>query len=93
MLDLDEILEKTLDIKLNGKVIHVIQPSIATIKKLDKVGTDIDKLSEVITEVINNNKDNIEITQSELEKIPAGGFVAISQFIIKSVSDLANNPN
>ena len=70
--------------------------SIGDVEALTGVKAHILRYWETIVPGIAPQKDfggRRLYSQSELEKIPAGGFVAISQFIIKSVSDLANNPN
>lgn len=93
MLDLDAILETTIDVKLEGKVIHVLPPSLKTMKGFLGAKDDDEKVIELLTVILNKNKENMEFSKDYLEELPQNVLVALIKYIAEEVKGISENPN
>lgn len=96
MLDLDRILEETIDIKIKGQVIKVNQPNVKMVKKISNIGKvkDIDPIEaqiDLICEILNNNKDGLEVSKLMIEDLPQKALVMIMNEIGKNLNNLEKN--
>ncbi|KMT21597.1 hypothetical protein [Clostridium cylindrosporum] len=95
MINLDVLMEKTIDFTLKGKLIRVQQPTLKMIKKFAAIekDADIDKQIEVITEILNNNSSNIKLEKSDIEELNQPALMAILEAITNNIKEADNNPN
>lgn len=99
MINLDEIMEQGVQLKLNGKEVTVKQLTIKQAKKIDKLQSEMDETNayekkyEITLALINNNKENIKFTEKDIENIPVKLQVQIHNEVNKYMYKLANDPN
>ncbi|WP_404988169.1 hypothetical protein [Clostridium culturomicium] len=99
MLDLDKYLKQGIEIKLNGEVIEVLQPTARMTKEISKLEKEIteenylDIKSKIAHLVLNNNNLCKEFTINEVDNIP----YKLQDLIIKEVTSMVykadNDPN
>jgi hypothetical protein len=100
MVNIDEILNQGIELKLFGNVIHVSQPTYKMTRKMGTVSVDtdnqfdtIDKQLEVLAEILSNNTEKIKVTKSQLEGLPMGAITTIINAISGVITELENHPN
>ncbi|WP_195264091.1 hypothetical protein [Clostridium sp. 1001275B_160808_H3] len=99
MLDLDKYLKQSVEVKLNGEVIEILQPTAKMTKEigiLEKSMTEENYLEikcKITHLVLNNNNSDKEFTSSDVDNIP----YKIQDLIIKEVTSMVyeaqNDPN
>lgn len=100
MINLDNVMNQTIDFMLKGELIKVQQPSTKLVKKFTqfegselKPNETFDKQVELITEIMNNNTSARKFTQSEIEALPQKVLSIIIKEITNSISAVENDPN
>lgn len=103
MVNLDIILDETIDFTLNGETIKVRQPSVSVIKKVNKFQvevagkSDIDLIfntqTEVITEILNNNTSGKKFTVKQVEALPQKVQNVIIETVLNDIIKADNDPN
>lgn len=99
MLNLDEYIDNDIEMQLFGKVIHVKEPSVRMIEKIEKIEVDLNKDNETEKRVevallmINYNKENITFEREEMKVVPYEGIVEIINVVgrMKLKADLDPN--
>lgn len=99
MIDLDKYLKQSVEIKLNNKVIEVLQPTAKMTKEigqLEKSMTEenyLETKSKIAHIVLNNNSSNVDFTLEDVDNIP----YKLQDLIIKEVTGMIykadNDPN
>lgn len=99
MLDLDKYLKQSVEIKLNGEVIEVLQPTAKMTKEIGRLEENITEenylniKSKVAHIILNNNNSKKEFTLDDIDNIP----YKLQDLIIKEVTDMVyeaeNDPN
>lgn len=99
MLDLDKYLKQSVEIKLNGDVIEVLQPTAHMTKEINKMEKGIteenylDIKSKVMLILLNNNDSNKKFTIEEVDKIPYKVQDLITKEITSMVYRADKDPN
>lgn len=101
MINLNEYINKTLEIKLGDDLLHVKMPSVATmgqIAVLEKgIGEDISKDYEIkqksVYLMLNDNIEGKEIPMSIIEQIPFNGVMNLFVTISTMRVELETDPN
>lgn len=74
MLDLDKYINNNVEMKIGGDVLHVIQPSVEMIDKIDTIEKDMteenirEKRIEVVCMMLNHNMEGAKIKKESLYK-------------------------
>lgn len=72
MLDLDKYLDNSVEMQIGGEVLHVLQPTIGMVDKIDRIedgmnGKNVrEKRVEVVLLMLNHNKEKREFCKEEL---------------------------
>ena len=98
MLDLDAIIDQTIQIKIKGKLIHVNQPSAKLVKKMTSMqGLSeeelMDKQIEIVADILNNNTSAANFTLEEVSEFPQVALTAILNGITGNINSINKNPN
>lgn len=99
MIDLDLLMEKTIDFKIGGKVYRCPEPSPASYVKFFK---DVQKGTEeeqnelgtlYVYELLKSNVDGYTIEKETVEQFPARVLHAIMTAIGNTFNEVQQNPN
>lgn len=99
MIDIDYLLDKTIDIKFKGKVYKIKQPTAKTTKKIARLEAGIDKKNyldvrtEITKLVLDNNTEGKIFTSDEIDEIPVTIQNKIQEEIANLVKSLDESPN
>lgn len=97
--DLDILMDKTIDFKLNGDLIKVNQLSYKMVRKLDAINKieneeeKLDKQMLFIVEILNNNTSCKKFKNTDIEKLPFPVITKILEDVAKSIYGIESNPN
>lgn len=99
MLNLDNYLKQSMDIKINGEVVEVLQPTARLTKEISFLERNIteknylETRSKIALLVLNNNSNNKKFTIEEVDEIP----FKLQEILIKEVTSFKykadNDPN
>lgn len=90
MLDLDKYLNITMEIKLNGNVLNIKQPSARTTKEIGKLESGmteencLDVKGKITQLILNNNEEGMKFTKEDIEEIP----FKIQDVIVRKVAEM-----
>lgn len=97
MLDLDQYINNSMKIKLQGKVYDILEPTIGMNMELSRIEADLDesniheKRLESAKLLMDNNKQGKKFTEAELKQIPFEGLTLalaeIALFRLKADAD------
>ncbi|MEG1256901.1 hypothetical protein [Clostridium sp.] len=99
MLDLDKYLNQSIEIKINGEVIGVFQPSARMTKEIAELENSIteenylDIKSKVIHKLLNNNASGKTFTIEEVDNIPFKLQDLITKEVTSMVYKADKDPN
>lgn len=100
MLDLDAIISKSYQIKINGDLINVNQPSVKMVREFNSSmmndSEDIDIFAiqtDFALKLLNNNTSAKRFTKADIEKLPAEALGAIINVVANGVEEAEKNPN
>ena len=99
MLDLDAIIDSTFQIKIEGLVIEVKEPSHSMYNKILNISQAEDtqeiyaRQLEVAHELINNNVSGYKIGKEKLSKMPQRVIAKIVNYIFAETTKKINDPN
>ena len=99
MLDLDKYLKQSVEIKLNGEVIEILQPTAKMTKEIGKLEKDITEenylevKSKVALMLLNNNSSNKKFTIEEVDQIPYKLQDLVIHEITNMIYEAENDPN
>lgn len=99
MINLDKYLNQSIDMKFNGEVISVLQPSAGMTKEISKMENEIneenylDIKSKVVHKLLNNNASSKKFTLEEVDKIPFKLQDLITKEVTSMVYKADKDPN
>ncbi len=99
MLDLDKYLKQSVEVKINGEVIEILQPSARMTKEIGKLEKDIteenylDIKSKVTHKLLNNNDSGKKFTIEEVDNIPFKLQDLITKEVTSMVYKADKDPN
>lgn len=99
MLDLDKLMNEGIEVKILGKQVTVLQPTIRDSKTIDKLLSEMneknayEKRISITKVILNNNAEGIKFSDEDINKIPVKLQTALHIEINKFVYDLTNSPN
>lgn len=99
MINIDEYLNIGVEVKINGEVIEVLQPTAKMTKEINKLEKEIneenylDIKSKVALLILNNNKQKKELKIKDIDEIPYKLLDLIIQEVTKLVYKADNDPN
>lgn len=100
MLDLDAIINKSYQIKVNGDLINVNQPSVKMVREFNSSmmtdSEDIDIFAvqtDFALKLLNNNTSAKRFSKADIEKLPAEALGAIINVVANGVEEAEKNPN
>lgn len=93
MIDLDLILNKTIDFKINGEVLNVKQPSVKVINQFTKMSGDILEQAKIVKDILNNNTNGKTYSDKDINDMPELLIVAIIKEISNYLGDMVNEKN
>jgi len=99
MLDLDKLINEGIEVKVLGKVVTILQPTIGDSKAIDKLQGEMtqdnayEKRAAITKVILNNNSEGIKFTDSDINKIPVKLQTVLHMEINKFTYDLVNSPN
>ena len=100
MLDLDAIINKSYQIKINGDMINVNQPSVKMVREFNSSmmadSEDIDIFAvqtDFALKLLNNNTSAKRFSKADIEKLPAEALGAIINVVANGVEEAEKNPN
>lgn len=90
MINLDEYLNQSVDIKINGEVVEVLQPTAKMTKEISKLEGEmteenyLDTKSKITLKILNNNSSGKKFTVNEIDQIP----FKLQDLIIKRITSM-----
>ena len=99
MLDLDKLINEGVEVKILGKTVTLLQPTINDSKTIDKLQSEMtqdnayEKRAAITKVILNNNVEDAKFTDKDIEKIPVKLQTVLHMEINKFMYDLANSPN
>lgn len=100
MLDLDAIINKSYQVKINGDLINVNQPSVKMVREFNSSmmtdSEDIDIFAvqtDFALKLLNNNTSAKRFSKADIEKLPAEALGAIINVVANGVEEAEKNPN
>lgn len=83
MLDLDQYINNSMKIKLNGKEYDILEPTIGMNMELSRIEADLDennmheKRIEAAMMLMNHNRQGKKFSVDELKKVPFEGLTRV----------------
>ena len=99
MLDISEYLERTAEIKLPGMTLHVYESThsmyIDALKAEENTDVNdfIDSQLKTVVAMLNRNKEEIKVKESEIGNLPRSFVVAVYRSMMELCSKSLNDPN
>ena len=99
MIDLSKYLNRTLEVRLKDKTIHVYDPSLEMVKEyFEKESTEplsafVDTQKTLVMQMINRNKEKITVKPEEVEKFPRSFVLEICRSLMVNADSALSDPN
>lgn len=99
MLDLDKYINNSIELKVHGETVHVKQPTVAMIEKLDTIqkSSNKDNMTEKRIEAailfINNNEENKVFTEKDLKEWTLEAIAKVIAELSVLRYEAENDPN
>lgn len=99
MLDLDKYLKQSVEVKIYGQVIEILQPSARMTKEIGQLEKDIteenylDIKSKVTHMLLNNNASGNKFTIEEIDSMPFKLQDLITKEVTSMIYEADNDPN
>ncbi|ARV03961.1 hypothetical protein [Enterococcus faecalis] len=94
MIDLQALMEETIDFKwIDGKELHVRQPSTRFVNKVDRTENTLENAQELVLEFIQNNKEKRIFTKEEISELNRAQLTAILMAVLGFAQKVENDPN
>lgn len=101
MINLNDYINKTVEVQLGEELLHVKMPSFNQMSKIAALEATIGKSEAKLYEskpkialiLINNNVQNIDIAQENIDLIPLKGLQAIIAAVMNAKIEVENDPN
>ena len=97
MLDVNQYMDRTLEIKLSNRTLHVYEPThnmyleALQHEETDKTTDFIAYQGKLVLDMLNRNKENIKLNEKEFKELPRGFVTDIYKTLmvlcVKAVSD------
>lgn len=95
MIDLNELLNRTIDIKIKDKTIKVKDITVKQFEsmlEIEKKGSVKDQ-AILIAEILSNNTECIKFTANQVEEMSRPAVVYLWQLFVTKSLDIATDPN
>ena len=98
MIDLSKYLNRTLEVRLKDKTIHVYEPSLEMVKEyFEKESTEplsafVDTQKTLVMQMI-NNKEKITVKPEYAEKFPRSFVLEICRSLMVNADSALSDPN
>lgn len=101
MIDLNEYINKSVEVKLGKDLLHVKMPSIESMGKISElekglgvdVATDYGIKRKTAHLLLNDNQEGKEVTLDTVKKIPFNGIAKLTTEVFKLRVELEKDPN
>lgn len=94
MINLQALSEKTIDfIWLDGTELHVTQPSIRFVNKVDRADNTIENCQKLAKEFLNDNREGRKFTDEEIAQLNSAQLTAILNSVLGFAYEVDNDPN
>lgn len=95
MLDVNSLITRYFELKLNGSVIEVEPPTVKMIKKLMEVqkNNDYEGSIEILSRILSKNRQNKEISTQLLDAISIDTINEIAQEYFMWLQKVKQHPN
>lgn len=99
MLDLDKYINNTISVKLKRQEIHVKEPTIAMIGKIDAIEDGVNKENarekrvEIAAMMLSYNEEGRKIKEEELMEMPYEAVIAVINTVAKMRLEADKDPN
>lgn len=99
IIDLDKYIDRTIDFKINGKVVKVKELTPGLFKKVSDYEVTEDprevytKQVELVVEMLNRNNSNIVFNVEDIDKLPQSLVNKIYISIVQITKEPLNDPN
>lgn len=95
IIDLNELLNRTIDIKIKDKIIKVKDITVKQFERMleiEKEGS-LKEQATLIAEILSNNNEKIKFTTEQVEKTSRPTVVYLWQLFVTKSLDTAMDPN
>lgn len=97
MINLDALMEKTFQFRLNGQIINCNQPSAAMVRKYRKrfieESDDIEVQTDYVFDILNNNTSGVEFTKKQVEELPLSVSNLVAETVNNGIRKIESDPN
>jgi len=99
VIDLDKYINRTIDFKINGKMVKVQELTPSLFKKVTEYEMTEDpkeiysKQVDLVVEMLNRNTSAIKFTTEEIEKLPQSVVNKIYLSIVRFTKEPLDDPN
>lgn len=99
MLDLDKYINNSVEMKIHGEIIHVKQPSVLLIEKIDRIeetqnkDNAREKRLEIVLLMLNYNEENKVFTMEDLKRMTQEAVSKILTTIATLRYEAETDPN
>lgn len=99
MLDLDKYINNNVEMKIGGEVIHVKQPSIGMIDRIEAIELDLnednamEKRLEIAVLMLNNNEEGRTFAKEDLRNWTQEAMLKVITTISKLRYEAETDPN
>ncbi|SHI90012.1 hypothetical protein SAMN05444401_1728 [Clostridium amylolyticum] len=99
LIDLDKYINRTIDFKINGKMVKVQELTPSLFKKVSEYEMTEDpkeiysKQVDLVVEMLNRNTSSVSFTVEEIEKLPQSVVNKIYISIVSFTKEPLNDPN
>ncbi|MHC5248822.1 hypothetical protein [Enterococcus sp. LJL90] len=94
VIDLQSLTEKTIDfIWVDGQPLHLEQPSVRFVNKVNRAENTVEKAEELVLEWIQHNKEGRKFTAEEVSELNASQLTAILMAALGLAQEVDQHPN
>ncbi len=98
MLDLDRLRNKTAEIRLNGRALHVLAPSVALVRQLLALGGCPDdellgRQAALAAALLSRNAEGLCVTEEETSALPPSALQAVLRQAMETAVEAEQDPN
>lgn len=99
MLDLNKYLNRTLELKVGDKTIHVFEPSLSLAKEyFEKENSEpyekfMETQTDLVTRMINRNREKETFTKEDIQNMPRTFVIELVRSLIVNAEKALDDPN
>ncbi|WP_251860392.1 hypothetical protein [Clostridium sp. Marseille-Q2269] len=102
MIDLDLINSKPIEIKFNGNMVKLNQPTFALSKKVRAFEKNVSQMqeeeiykeqSDILLKFLNNNSSSKKFADKDIDSISFSGIKALYNALISAIVGIETDPN